>query len=97
MMTTTELLRFRRDRILELAAEHGAHNVRVLGAVAPGDEQPDDDIDLLVEMECGRNVRDAIELGQELEKLLERKVNILIDGDLSPYVEHCIHADAVPL
>ena len=96
-MTTTELLRIRRDRILQLAAEHGAYNVRVLGPVAPGGEQPDDEIEFLVEMECGRNVRDAIELGQELERLLERKVDILRDGDLSPYVEHCIHGEAVPL
>ncbi|WP_447984961.1 nucleotidyltransferase family protein [Nitrospira sp. Nam74] len=96
-MNTTELLRIRRDRILQLAAEHGAHNVRVLGAGAPGDEQPDDDIEFLVEMECGRNVRDAIELGKELERLLERKVDILRDADLSPYVEHCIHGEAVPL
>lgn len=96
-MTTTDWLRSRRDDILEVAAEHGAHNVRVFGSVARGDEPPESDIDFLVEMESGRSVLDLIELSQELETLLECKVDILTDGDLSPYLEHCIHAEAVPL
>ena len=96
-MTTTDWLRSRRDDILEVAAEHGAHNVRVFGSVASGDERPESDIDFLVEMESGRSVLDLIELSQELETLLECKVDILTDGDLSPYLEHCIHAEAVPL
>ena len=97
-MTTTDWLRSRRDDILEVAAEHGAHNVRVFGSVARGDDEPpESDIDFLVEMESGRSVLDLIELSQELETLLECKVDILTDGDLSPYLEHCIHAEAVPL
>ena len=96
-MTTTDWLRSRRDDILEVAAEHGAHNVRVFGSVARGDEPAESDIDFLVEMESGRSVLDLIELSQELETLLECKVDILTDGDLSPYLEHCIHAEAVPL
>ena len=96
-MTTTDWVRSRRDDILEVAAEHGAHNVRVFGSVARGDEPAESDIDFLVEMESGRSVLDLIELSQELETLLECKVDILTDGDLSPYLEHCIHAEAVPL
>lgn len=36
-MTVDELLKARRDAILESAARHGAHNVRVFGSVARGE------------------------------------------------------------
>ncbi|MEP6886992.1 MAG: nucleotidyltransferase family protein [Nitrospirales bacterium] len=96
-MTTTDLLRSRRDHILQVAAQHGAHNVRLFGSVARGDAGPESDIDFLVQMESGRSLLDLIELSQELEALLQRKVDILTDGGLSPYLEQRIHAEAVPL
>ena len=96
-MTTTDLLRSRRDHILDVAAQYGAHNVRVFGSVARGEAGPESDIDFLVEMERGRSLLDLIGLSQELEELLQRKVDILTDGGLSPYLAQRIHAEAVPL
>ena len=96
-MTTTTLLRSRRNRILQLAAQHGARNVRVFGSVARGDARPESDIDFLVDMERGRSLLDLIELGQDLEELLQHKVDVLTDEGLSPYLEQRIHAEAVPL
>ena len=96
-MTTTTLLRSRRNRILQLAAQHGARNVRVFGSVARGDARPESDIDFLVDMEGGRSLLDLIELGQDLEELLQHKVDVLTDEGLSPYLEQRIHAEAVPL
>jgi len=58
---------------------------------------PESDIDFLVEMERGRSLLDLIRLSQELEELLQRKVDILTYGGLSPYLEQRIHAEAVPL
>lgn len=96
-MTTTELLRSRRDSIIQLAEQHGAHNVRVFGSVARGEAGPKSDIDLLVEMDKGRSLLDLIKLSQELEAFLNHKVDILTDEGLSPYLEQRIHAEAVPL
>jgi len=48
-------------------------------------------------MDQGRSLLDLIELSQELEAFLERKVDILTDEGLSPYLEQHIHAEAVPL
>lgn len=96
-MTTTATLRDRRDRILELVEQHGAHNVRVFGSVARGEAGPTSDVDLLVEMDQDRSLLDLIELSQKLEAFLQRKVDIHTDGGLSPYLEQRIHAEAVPL
>jgi predicted nucleotidyltransferase len=96
-MTTTDLLRSSRDRILQLAAHHGARNVRIFGSAVRGEAKPESDIDFLVDMEGGRSLLDLIELGQDLEELLHRKVEILTEGGLSPYLQERIHAEAVPL
>lgn len=96
-MTTAGMLKAKRDEILRLAARHGASNVRVFGSVARGEAGARSDVDLLVEMEQGRSLLDLIELNQELETFLERKVDILTDEGLSPYLEQRIHAEAIPL
>lgn len=90
-------LHSKRTQILQIAARHGARKVRVFGSVARGEAQPESDIDFLVDMETGRSLLDLIELGQALEELLQRKVDVLTDGGLSPYLTQRIHAEAVSL
>jgi uncharacterized protein len=87
----------RRDRIREIAARHGAHNVRVFGSAARGEGGAESDLDLLVEMEAGRGLLDVIALSQELERELGRKVDVVTDGGLSPHLRERIGAEAVAL
>ena len=96
-MGIVDLLKFKRLEILGLAQAHGAHNVRIFGSVARGEAHADSDIDFLVEMDNGRSLIDLIELSQDLETLLQRKVEVLTDNGLSPYLEKRIHAEAVLL
>jgi uncharacterized protein len=92
-----EELRSRRREILSLAARHGARDVRVFGSLARGDDRPDSDIDLLVDIEAGRSLLDIIGLEQELEELLGRRVEVLTVGGLSPYLGQHILAEAARL
>jgi predicted nucleotidyltransferase len=92
-----EPLKSNREAILRLAAAHGARKVRVFGSVARGTATPASDIDLLVEMESGRSQLDLIALWQGLEDLLARKVDLITDGGLSPYLRELIEAEARPL
>ena len=96
-MSIAEILIGKRADILRLAKEHGAHNVRIVGSVARGEARAESDVDFLVEMDSGRSLLDLIELSQDLEALLERKVDVLTDEGLSPYLEQRIRAEAVPL
>ena len=86
-----------RRAILELATRHGARNVRVFGSVARGEDRPDSDVDLLVEVEQGRSLLDVIALEQDLEALLGRPVDVQTDGGLSPYLQKRILAEAAAL
>lgn len=86
-----------RTEILQLAREHGAHNVRLFGSVARGDDQPDSDLDLLVEMEPGRSLLDHIALKQDLEDLLGREVHVVTEALLHPRLRERVLREAVAL
>jgi uncharacterized protein len=90
-------LRARREEILTCAAEHGARNVCVFGSVARGEPDATSDVDLLVQMEPGRNLLDLVGLWQDLEDLLGTHVDVLSEGGVSPHLRERIYADAIAL
>ena len=96
-MTVTDLIKARRADILDAVRRHGAQNVRMVGSVARGEAGTESDIDILVAMEPGRSLLDVIDLSAELEELLQRKVEVLTEGGLSPYLRDRIYAEAVAL
>jgi predicted nucleotidyltransferase len=90
-------LQSKRQDILRIAADHGARNVRLFGSVARGDDHAGSDLDLLVDMESGRSLLDLIGLGQDLEELLNRSVDVLTDASVHPALRDRILAEARPL
>jgi uncharacterized protein len=74
---TMEDLQSRREQILQIAAWHGASNVRVFGSVARGSARPDSDVDSLVEFDPGRTVLDLSGLILDLEESMGRKVDVV--------------------
>ena len=97
MRTMLESLRRYRREILAMAARHGARNVRVFGSIARGDDHQESDVDFLVDIEPGRSLIDVIALEQDLTQLLGRKVEVLTEEGLSPYLQQRILAEAATL
>jgi predicted nucleotidyltransferase len=87
----------RRDMLNQIAARHGASNIRLFGSVARGEERPDSDIDLLIDLAEDRGFGDYLALAEELETLLHRKVDLVLARSLSPYFRPYVEADATPL
>lgn len=83
-----------RDAILRIAHRHGARNVRVFGSVARGDHRPTSDVDLLVEMDQDRSLLDLVGLSQDLEALLQRRVDVVTDEGLHPAIRQRIIVEA---
>lgn len=96
-MGVDELLKDRREDILRIAAQHGAHNVRVFGSVARGEAGPDSDVDLLVEMEAGRSLLDLGGLLMDLQALLGREVDVVTDKGLRDRIRTRVLQEARPL
>jgi len=87
-------LQQKRPEILRIATSHGARNVRLFGSIARGEDRPESDIDLLVEMDSDRSLLDLVGLGQDLEEFLARKVDVLTDASLHPALRERILAEA---
>lgn len=90
-------IRDHRDEILRLARAHGARKLRLFGSVARGDDRPDSDLDLLVEMEPGRSLVDHVALKQDLEGLLGRDVDVVTEQSLHPRLRDRVLREAVSL
>jgi predicted nucleotidyltransferase len=96
-MRLEELLKAKRREILEIAAKHGAHNVRVFGSIARGEADAVSDIDFLVEMEPGRSLLDLGGLQAELEALLGRSVDVVTEKGLKARIRPRVLSEAVPV
>ncbi len=81
-MTIEQLVKSRRAEILRVAAQHGAHNIRVFGSVARGEAGEESDVDLLVDLEPGRSGLDQAGLILDLEELLGRPVDVVTEAGL---------------
>jgi predicted nucleotidyltransferase len=90
-------LRRHRDAILELAARHGARNVRVFGSVVRGKARPNSDVDLLVDMEPERSLIDRTALMQEIEDLLGYKVDVVNERSLNRLIRDRVLQEGVAL
>lgn len=96
-MTGRERLDRHRAEVLELAAKHGAHDVRLFGSVARDEADERSDVDLLVRMEAGRSLFDLGALVMDLEELLGCRVDVVTEAGLRPRIREHVLRDAVPV
>ena len=96
-MDINELLQEKREAILELAAKHGARNVRVFGSVARHEANDQSDIDLLVDTTEQTSPWFPVGLIQDLEELLGRKVEIVTEKGVYWLLRRRILKEAKPL
>ena len=96
-MDVRQVLQTRRDEILDIAAQHGAHNVRLFGSTARGQDRPDSDVDLLVDAGPTTSSWFPAGLILDLERILGRRVEIVTAKGLNPYLRDRVLHEAIPL
>ena len=96
-MGIDELVKAKREAILEIAARHGARNVRLFGSVARGDADEQSDVDFLVDMDPGRSLLDMGGLLMDLRALLGRDVDVMTPRTLKPRIRASALRDAIAL
>jgi predicted nucleotidyltransferase len=96
-MAFRQVLQEKRDDVLNIAGKHGAYNVRVFGSVARGDDRPDSDVDLLVDVGTTTSSWFPAGLILDLEQILGRPVEIVTEKGLNPHLREHVLREAVPL
>jgi predicted nucleotidyltransferase len=96
-MALQELIREKRREILEIAAKHGAYNVRIFGSVARGEADEKSDVDILVE--AGPDISSWFPAGLvlDLEDLLGCEVDVVTERGLRPRIKNRVLKEAIPL
>lgn len=90
-------LRRRRRAVIETAAKRGAHNVRVFGSVARGEDTAASDIDLLVDLDGGVGVVALAGLKRELAEILGVDVDVVPAETLKQRIRAEVLAEAIPV
>lgn len=85
-------------QIRDMAAHYGACRLRVFGSVARGEETPQSDLDILVELPKGYDLfAQRMPLALGLSDLLHRPVDLVPEHELSPHLREQVLAEAVDL
>jgi predicted nucleotidyltransferase len=93
--TPSQALRDGRDVIRALATRHRTANPRVFGSVLVGRDDPDSDLDLLVEPTSDTTLFDLGGLQDALEEALRVRVDVKTPLDLPPHIRARVLKQAV--
>lgn len=90
-------VRRRRRELVAAAAAHGIANLRVFGSVARGQDRPDSDVDLLVDVPAGMGLLGLGRVADELEAIVGAQVDLVPAADLKSGVRRRAERDVVAL
>jgi len=88
-----------REQVAAICARYGVRKLSLFGSALSNLMRPDSDIDLLVEFVPDAKIG-LIEFGlleQELESLFNRKIDLVPEAGLKPFVRQTLAQTAVPL
>jgi predicted nucleotidyltransferase/DNA-binding XRE family transcriptional regulator len=90
-------VRQHRQALLDAVAAAGGSNLRVFGSVARGQDTPNSDVDLLVDLPEGTGLFALQALEGRLRRILHTDVDLSPASSLKPGVRAEAEAEAIPL
>lgn len=82
-----------KDKIIPLLKKGGVGFAGVFGSFARGDATKESDIDLLIRFNGQKSLLDLVHLENTLSDTLHRKVDLVTEGGLSPYIKKYVFSD----
>jgi predicted nucleotidyltransferase len=82
MIRPSKLLEINRDEVARLLARYPISRAWIFGSVARGDDRPDSDLDLLVELKPGASFADYVDLDAAMTSLLGCHVDVVTTKEL---------------
>lgn len=84
-------------KILPIFEEKGVLRGGIFGSFALGEERPDSDVDILVDLPKDKTLLDLVDLQLALENALKRKVDIITYNSLSVFLKDSILSEQIPI
>jgi len=94
-MDAKELLSKLRELKPTILADYKAKEIGLFGSFVRGEQSENSDIDVLVEFEDGADLFNLVGLGQYLEGVLQRKVDVVPKRALRPELRESILQEVV--
>jgi predicted nucleotidyltransferase len=82
------------NKIASFLKKYGATKVSVFGSYVRGEENPESDIDILVEFAEQKSLLTLVKIELELSEYLGIKVDLLTEKSISPYLIDGIKKEA---
>ncbi len=91
----------KRNQLLKTIADklrkQGAKQIAVFGSYARGEEKKNSDVDILVKFSKPKSLLEFVSIEQELSKETGKKVDLLSESAISPYLIDRIRKEMVKL
>ena len=84
---------FNRDRLIEICRQNDVARIGVLGSIARAEFNEQSDIDLLIEFSKRKSLLAFVALQRQISTALGRKVDLLTEAAISPYLRDRIKRD----
>lgn len=83
-----------KEKISPILRAYGIKKASVFGSVSRGDDRPDSDVDLLVELKPGSmDLIQYIGLKHKLEDILGKEVDLVSEGNINRHLEPYIRPE----
>ncbi|MGQ9825874.1 MAG: nucleotidyltransferase family protein [Desulfotomaculales bacterium] len=69
----------------------------VFGSTVHGEERPDSDVDVLIRLVNPKSLLELVAMEEELSKIFNKKVDLLTEAAISPYLRESISRETVVL
>jgi predicted nucleotidyltransferase len=81
-----DALSFDIDKLIKICRENDASMVGLFGSEGRGEATSTSDIDLIVRFSRRKSLLDIVKLERKLSTVLEKKVDLLTEAAISPYL-----------
>lgn len=84
---------FDMDNLIELCRQNDVAKIGLFGSTARGEASDESDLDFLVEFEKRKSLLEVVRFERELSESLGKKVDLLTEAAISPYIKDNIIRD----
>lgn len=87
------MVRLDRKKIKTICQENDISSMAIFGSYARGDFKKGSDLDLLVKFKKTKSLLELIRIEKKLQKIFEKKIDLLTPSGISPYIYPFIKRD----